>query len=325
MTTPPFGTGYSSSSTSSFFDKLRQKRLQEQKRQQQRLADARKRIQAARESQRIRDQYEQGNVTTTLGPAVTPTPGQYLPVPPPTPDDIYVKNLNVSNPEMIDYGKFFGSGVLENITEAGITTLGKLEPAMNTAAGLGARLLPGGSEFDKQLQAVVKEREEAGKAGGLRGYFASGTEAARRAEVLQRGSEYGASIALAALPDNLFGTGIDTDALNNKRKKYFEEFTGEEWNFGNSIKYWTDDLRATRQAYLEVEQPKYVKGTLEFFGDPINLLTGGSLAEVTAAYKIIKAGATKSARLAAKPLGYNDFLKGDNTIKDNVRNSVVII
>ena len=150
MTTPPFGTGYSSSSTSSFFDKLRQKRLQEQKRQQQRLADARKRIQAARESQRIRDQYEQGNVTTTLGPAVTPTPGQYLPVPPPTPNDIYVKNLNVSNPEMIDYGKFFGSGVLENITEAGITTLGKLEPAMNTAAGLGARLLPGGSEFDKQ-------------------------------------------------------------------------------------------------------------------------------------------------------------------------------
>ena len=115
MTTPPFGTGYSFSDTSSFFEKLRQKRIQEQQRQQQRLADARKRIQAARESQRIRDQYEQGNVTTALGPAVTPTPGQYLPDPPPTPNEIYVKNLNVSNPEMIDYGKFFGSGVLETL------------------------------------------------------------------------------------------------------------------------------------------------------------------------------------------------------------------
>lgn len=321
MTTPPFGTGYSFSDTSSFFEKLRQKRIQEQQRQQQRLADARKRIQASRDAQRIREQYEQGNVTTALGPAVTPTPGQYLPVPPSTAKDTYVKNLNTSNPGLIDYGNFFGSGVLENITEAGITTLGKLEPALNTAAAGIASLIPGDQEFDKQLRAVVKEREEAGKPGGLRGVFASRTEAARRAEVLQRGSEYGASVALAALPDNLFGTGIDTDALNNKRKKYFEEFTGEEWSFANSIKYWTDDLRATRQAYLEVEQPKYVKGVLEFFGDPINLFSGGSLAEVTAAYKIIKAGATKSAQLAAKPLGYSDFLKGDNTIKDNVKNA----
>ena len=97
MTTPPFGTGYSSSDTSSFFEKLRQKRIQEQQRQQQRLADARKRIQASRDAQRIREQYEQGNVTTALGPAVTPTPGQYLPVPPSTAKDTYVKNLNTLN------------------------------------------------------------------------------------------------------------------------------------------------------------------------------------------------------------------------------------
>jgi len=319
MTIPPFGTGYPSSDRSTFFEKLRQKRLQEQKRQEQRLAVARENQQAARDAQRIKEQYEQNNVATQLGPVITPTPGQYIPVPPSTAKDTYVKNLNTSNPQMIDYGTFFGSGVLENITEAGITTLGKLEPAIQTAVGLGASLIPGEQEFDKQLREIVKEREEAGKTAGLRGLFASRTEAARRADSLQRGSEYIASVGLSALPDNLFFSGIETDALNAKRKRYFEEYTGEKWTFGNSLKYFTDDLRATRQAYLEVEQPKFVKGTLEFFGDPINLLSGGTFAEITAATKIVKAASMKSLRLAQKPFGYQKIMKGDNTIDDNFK------
>ena len=178
--------------------------------------------------------------------------------------------------EPISYSGF-ASGVRENLANAGLSALEFIEPGINTAVGIAARFVsPGETEFDKQLKIVEEEREAAGKQRGLRGFFATGTEAARRAAPLQRGAEYGASLATSVIPDGVFG--INSDEIREKRNQYFKEATGEEWTLLSSFNNPVEDLNATKRAYKETDQPTYVKGTLEFIFDPLNVLPGVGIA-----------------------------------------------
>ena len=214
--------------------------------------------------------------------------------------------------EPISYSGF-ASGVRENLANAGLSALEFIEPGINTAVGVAARFVsPGETEFDKQLKIVEEEREAAGKQRGLRGYFATGTEAARRAAPLQRGAEYGASLATANLiPDGMFG--IDSDEVRKKRNEYFKEATGKEWTPLNSIIDAVEDLNATKRAYKETDQPTYVKGTLEFIFDPLNVLPGiGIASDIKTGSKALKGLArlsikapvqavTKTGKIIAQP------------------------
>ena len=178
--------------------------------------------------------------------------------------------------EPISYSGF-ASGIRENLANAGLSALEFIEPGINTAIGAGARFVSRGeSEFDKQLKIVEEEREAAGKQRGFRGYFATGTEAARRAAPLQRGAEYGASLGTSLIPDGMFG--INSNQVRTKRNEYFKEATGKEWTPLNSLINAVEDLDATKKAYKETDQPTYAKGTLEFVFDPLNVLPGIGIA-----------------------------------------------
>jgi len=213
--------------------------------------------------------------------------------------------------EPISYSGF-ASGVRENLANAGLSALEFIEPGINTAVGIAARFVsPGETEFDKQLKIVEEEREAAGKQRGLRGFFATGTEAARRAAPLQRGAEYGASLATSVIPDGLFG--IDSDEVRKKRNQYFKEATGKEWTLLNSFIDPVEDLNATKRAYKETDQPTYAKGTLEFIFDPLNVLPGiGIASDIKTGSKALKGLArlsiktpvqavTKTGKIVAQP------------------------
>ena len=215
---------------------------------------------------------------------LTPTAPQPVPTETPQPE------------QRFQFGSFLGSGILENVAK---TAVDAIEPTINTATGLVARALPGDQEFDKQFRQVMEEREEAGKPGGLRQFLAAGTEASRRASPLQRGAEIGVSTVgfplLASLtPGDLFGVENQFQEL---REKYYEEETGEAWGV-NSIKNMNADIRASRRAYQEIDMPKYVKGTLEFIFDPVNLIPYiGIVNDIKTTTRLLKATAVGGTRL----------------------------
>ena len=215
---------------------------------------------------------------------LTPTAPQPVPTETPQPE------------QRFQFGSFLGSGILENVAKAAVDAI---EPTINTATGLVARALPGDQEFDKQFRQVMEEREEAGKPGGLRQFLAAGTEASRRASPLQRGAEIGVSTVgfplLASLtPGDLFGVENQFQEL---REKYYEEETGEAWGV-NSIKNMNADIRASRKAYQEIDMPKYVKGTLEFIFDPVNLIPYiGIVNDIKTTTRLLKATAVGGTRL----------------------------
>ena len=217
---------------------------------------------------------------------LTPTAPQPVPTETPQPE------------QRFQFGSFLGSGILENVAK---TAVDAIEPTINTATGLVARALPGDQEFDKQFRQVMEEREEAGKPGGLRQFLAAGTEASRRASPLQRGAEIGVSTVgfplLASLtPGDLFGVENQFQEL---REKYYEEETGEAWGV-NSIKNMNADIRASRRAYQEIDMPKYVKGTLEFIFDPVNLIPYiGIVNDIKTTTRLLKATAVGGTRLGA--------------------------
>ena len=139
---------------------------------------------------------------------------------------------------------------------------------------MGARLIPGDQEFDKQFREVMEERAEQGKGAGLRQFMAAGTEAARRADPLQRMAEITASTAMPWL--NLpFNLGISNEASQewqDRKEQYFKEETGEDWNFMSELRNLNAGLRAGRRAYQDTDLPKYYKGTMEFALDPLILI-----------------------------------------------------
>ena len=284
---------------------LRQRRLEREREQQQRrqnqinlIQQSNKAAEAARAASEARQQqeiinaqiasYQQQPQVQQQISGETPFAGQQ-PVQP-------------QEDERFEFGTFFSSGVLENVAKAAVDVI---DPVLNTAVGLGARALPGDQEFDKQLRAVKEERETQGKPGGLRGFLAEGTEASRRANPLQRGAEMGAatafSLGTSLIPGNQFD-GAEKE-FQERRKKYFEEETGKDWDSNR----WLNpnaDIRAAMRAYRDTDLPKYWKGTLEFIFDPVNLVPGiGIVNDIKTGAKGIKATALAGPRLAQAGVG----------------------
>ena len=316
----PFRTNPFERQTQQFLSQLRS---QEERQQREREARAARRREIALRNAKIRQEQQDTQLaiakanlllqdpTTRVaqtGPTgeieLTPTAPQPVPTEIPQPE------------QRFQFGSFLGSGIIENVAKAAVDAI---EPTINTATGLVARALPGDQEFDKQFRQVMEEREEAGKPGGLREFLAAGTEASRRANPLQRGAEIGASSAftpLAALtPGDLFGVEKQFQEL---RKKYYEEETGESWDEA-TITNMNADIRATRRAYQDIDLPKYVKGTLEFIFDPINVIPYiGIVNDIKTASKVLKATAVGGKRLtvAAATTGTKTAIATPGAIRD---------
>jgi len=323
----PFRTNPFERQTQQFLSQLRSQEERQQREREARAARRREialrnakirqeQLEAAEEAQATQLAIQQANLylqdpttsvaeTTPTGEIqLTPTVPQPAPVVTPEPE------------QRFQFGSFLGSGIIENVAKGAVDVI---EPAINTATGVVARAFPGDQEFDKQFRKVMEEREEAGKPGGLREFLAAGTEASRRANPLQRGAEIGASsffTPLAALtPGDLFGVEKQFQEL---RKKYYEEETGESWDEA-TITNMNADIRATRRAYQDIDLPKYVKGTLEFIFDPINVIPYiGIVNDIKTASKVLKATAVGGTRLtvAAATTGTKAAIATPGAIRD---------
>ncbi|MEK9696295.1 MAG: hypothetical protein VW270_11050, partial [Candidatus Poseidoniales archaeon] len=237
---------------------------------------------------------------------------------PTPPEPAVIKSVDVSGEEPFQFTGGFAPGVRSNIANAGITALGAIEPALNTAIGVGSRILPGEQEFDKQLRQVMEEREEQGKPAGVRQFFAASAEAARRAQPTTQGAKNFSSWLLPwldiarDLPDipgpfdafsPLFTAGElartipdeTFDQFQKLREQYYEEETGQKLEDSGLISNFTADIRASRRAYDEIDLPKYYKGTLEVVLDPINLVPGAGWINDA---KFIKGAALSAGRAA---------------------------
>ena len=254
------------------------------------------------EQQRLAEQTLVQQYAQSMQPQQVQPGQEYVPGPTPSPPAI-VKGIDVrpenEREEPFNFEGGFAPGIRSNLANAAITALGAIEPAYNTAVGVGARLLPGDQEFDKQFRNVMEERAEQGKGAGIRQFFAAGTEAARRAQPMQQGSEIFSSWAMPWL-DMLGNAGIPQETLDQfqeLREQYFEEETGEKWDDTGFFRNATADIRASRRAYKDINLPKYYKGTMEVALDPLNLIPGaGWVNDAKAVTKI----ATLSAKGAVK-------------------------
>ena len=261
-------------------------------------AQARQRVQKEQqeEQQRLAEQTLVQQYAQTMQPPQVQPGQEYVPGPTPSPPAI-VKGIDVrpedEREEPFNFKGGFAPGIRSNVANAAITALGVIEPAYNTAVGVGARLLPGDQEFDKQFRNVMEERAEQGKGAGIRQFFAAGTEAARRAQPMQQGAEIFSSWAMPWL-DMLGNAGIPQETLDQfqeLREQYFEEETGEKWDDTGFFRNPTADIRASRRAYKDIDLPKYYKGTMEVALDPLNLIPGaGWVNDAKAVTKIAKFG-----------------------------------
>ncbi len=261
------------SQTQSFLQRLERERLQRQA-NMLRAAQLRRQQQQSLADQALVQEYAK-----TMQPQQVQPGQEYVPEPTPSPPAI-VKGIDVrpedEREEPFRFTEGFAPGIRSNISNAAITALGAIEPGINTAIGVGARLLPGDQEFDKQFRNVMEERAEQGKGAGIRQFFAAGTEAARRAQPTQQGAEIFASWTMPWL-DMLGNAGIPQETLDQfqeLREQYFEEETGEKWDDTGFFRNATADIRASRRAYKDIDLPKYYKGTMEIALDPLNLIPG---------------------------------------------------
>ena len=249
------------------------------------------------QQQSLADQALVQKYTQTMQPQQVQPGQEYVPEPTPSPPAV-VKGIDVrpedEREEPFRFTEGFAPGIRSNISNAAITALGAIEPGINTAIGVGARLLPGDQEFDKQFRNVMEERAEQGKGAGIRQFFAAGTEAARRAQPTQQGAEIFASWTMPWL-DMLGNAGIPQETLDQfqeLREQYFEEETGEKWDDTGFFRNATADIRASRRAYKDIDLPKYYKGTMEVALDPLNLIPGaGWVNDAKAVTKIAKLSA----------------------------------
>ena len=287
------------SQTQSFLQRMERERLQ---RQASMLGASQARQRGQEEQQRLAEQTLVQQYAQSMQPQQVQPGQEYVPGPTPSPPAI-VKGIDVrpenEREEPFNFEGGFAPGIRSNLANAAITALGAIEPAYNTAVGVGARLLPGDQEFDKQFRNVMEERAEQGKGAGIRQFFAAGTEAARRAQPMQQGSEIFSSWAMPWL-DMLGNAGIPQETLDQwqeLREQYFEEETGEKWDDTGFFRNATADIRASRRAYKDINLPKYYKGTMEVALDPLNLIPGaGWVNDAKAVTKI----ATLSAKGAVK-------------------------
>ena len=269
----PFTTNPFEQQTQSFLQQIERDR-------QRRQAAMIQTMKARREAEQLaRERAALNSAVGGMMPEPTPTPEVapqgFPPTTPPPDPTTQLRGVDIApSVPKPQFGSFFGSGLLENAAEAGLTVLKNIEPGISTAVGMGARLIPGDQEFDKQFREVMEERAEQGKGAGLRQFMAAGTEAARRADPLQRMAEITASTAMPWL--NLpFNLGISNEASQewqDRKEQYFKEETGEDWNFMSELRNLNAGLRAGRRAYQDTDLPKYYKGTMEFVLDPLILI-----------------------------------------------------
>jgi len=277
----PFSSNPFERQTQSFLDRLRADEERQRREIAARAEQRAKNLQLARRRQAERQ--EAAELQAALQkfqkpPIEDQSVEQGLPIydEPTPPEPAVVKGIDVSAEEPFNFTGGFAPGVRSNLANAGITALGAIEPAINAAVGLGSRLLPGDQEFDKQFRQVMEERQEAGKPAGARQFLAASVEAARRAQPTQQGAEIFASWALPWL-DAFGNAGIPQDSLDEfqkLREQYFEEETGESWEGTGFFRNATADIRASRRAYNEIDLPKFYKGAMEVFLEPLNLVPG---------------------------------------------------
>jgi len=311
----PFRTNPFERQTQQFLSQLRS---QEERQQREREARAARRREIALRNAKIRQEQleaatQQELLEKHLKPPIEDQPVQQeAPIygQPTPPEPAVVKGVDVSGEEPFKFTGGFAPGIRSNIANAGITALGAIEPALNTAVGLGARLMPGDQEFDKQFREVMEEREEQGKPAGVRQFFAASAEAARRAQPTTQGAKNFSSWLMPWLemysempnlpwlelgdiareiPQETF------DQFQELREQYFEEETGHKLGAEGFFRNITADLRASRRAYDEIDLPKYFKGTMEVALDPINLVPGAGWVNDA---KFIKGAALATGRAA---------------------------
>jgi len=294
----PFRSNPFEQQTQQFLAQLRSQ--EEQQRRDREARAARRRDIAIRNAKIRQEQLDQEILEKYQAPPIEePLVQQGTPIydQPTPPEPAVIKGVDVSGEEPFQFTGGFAPGLRSNIANAGITALGAIEPALNTAIGLGSRILPGEQEFDKQLRQVMEEREEQGKPAGVRQFFAASAEAARRAQPATQGAKNFSSWLLPWLdiardlpdipgpfdafsPPFIAGEFARTipdetfDRFQKLREQYYEEETGQKLEDSGLISNFTADIRASRRAYDEIDLPKYYKGTLEVVLDPINLVPG---------------------------------------------------
>ena len=252
-------------------------------------------LKAAEEAQQqeLLEKYLAPEIEEPLVQQETPIYDQPTP-----PEPAVIKGVDVSGEEPFQFTGGFAPGLRSNIANAGITALGAIEPALNTAIGLGSRILPGDQEFDKQFREVMEEREEQGKPAGVRQFFASSAEAARRAQPTTQGAKNFSSWLLPWLdlaPGNVGIPQETLDRFQELREQYYEEETGQKFDDAGFFTNFTADIRASRRAYDEIDLPNYYKGTIEVALDPINLAPGAGWINDA---KFIKGAALTAGRAA---------------------------
>ena len=144
----------------------------------------------------------------------------------------------------------------------------------------------------------MEEREEQGKPAGVRQFFASSAEAARRAQPATQGAKNFSSWLLPWLdlaPGNVGIPQETLDRFQELREQYYEEETGKKFDDAGFFTNFTADIRASRRAYDEIDLPNYYKGTIEVALDPINLAPGAGWINDA---KFIKGAALTAGRAA---------------------------
>ena len=295
----PFSPNPFEQQTQQFLAQLRSQ--EEQQRRDREARAARRRDIAIRNAKIRQQQLEQELLEKYLAPPVEePLVQQETPIydQPTPPEPAVIKGVDVSGEEPFQFTGGFAPGLRSNIANAGITALGAIEPALNTAIGLGSRILPGDQEFDKQFREVMEEREEQGKPAGVRQFFASSAEAARRAQPTTQGAKNFSSWLLPWLdlaPGNVGIPQETLDRFQELREQYYEEETGKKFDDAGFFTNFTADIRASRRAYDEIDLPNYYKGTIEVALDPINLAPGAGWINDA---KFIKGAALTAGRAA---------------------------
>ena len=295
----PFSPNPFEQQTQQFLAQLRSQ--EEQQRRDREARAARRRDIAIRNAKIRQEQLEQELLEKYLAPEIEePLVQQETPIydQPTPPEPAVIKGVDVSGEEPFQFTGGFAPGLRSNIANAGITALGAIEPALNTAIGLGSRILPGDQEFDKQFREVMEEREEQGKPAGVRQFFASSAEAARRAQPTTQGAKNFSSWLLPWLdlaPGNVGIPQETLDRFQELREQYYEEETGQKFDDAGFFTNFTADIRASRRAYDEIDLPNYYKGTIEVALDPINLAPGAGWINDA---KFIKGAALTAGRAA---------------------------
>ena len=173
----------------------------------------------------------------------------------------------VKSGQGVELGNWFGSGLVETVATVGSEALKRIEPVLSFGIGAVSRLIPGEQQFDRDFRQVIAERKQSGTGtNGILEFLNSHTEAARRSQPLQRLSEYSSGMAFLLQP-----------AVAERASQVYKENTGEDFDISKILhgNNFAQAMNAVREGYLQIDQPKFVKGTAEVLTDPTNFIPFG--------------------------------------------------